>query len=95
MPADPLDTHGLGQGITWAWAPEMCDLLGIEDKTGAAHSPWSYGIIEKHHGVVDKTFEALRRDFPSYDVNILIQWAVMVKNSTTTSTGWSPLQVVY
>ena len=74
---------------------EMCDLLGIEDKTGAAHSPWSYGIIEKHHGVVDKTFEALRRDFPSYDVNILIQWAVMVKNSTTTSTGWSPLQVVY
>ena len=87
--------HDNGGEFIGAAFSEMCDLLGIEDKTGAAHSPWSYGIIEKHHGVVDKTFEALRRDFPGYNVNVLIQWAVMVKNSTTTATGWSPMQVVY
>ena len=83
-----------GEFISGAFS-EMCDLLGIEDKTGAAHSPWSYGLIERHHGVCDKTFEALRRDFPGYKDSILLQWAVMVKNSTPTSTGWSPMQVVY
>ena len=74
---------------------EMTDLLGIEDKTGAAHSPWSYGIVEKHHAVVDKTFEALKRDYPHYSDSTLLQWAVTIKNSTTTAAGWSPFQVVF
>ena len=74
---------------------EMVDMLGIEDRTGAAHSPWSYGIVEKHHAVVDKTFESLRRDFPSYSDNVLLQWALAIKNATPTSTGFSPAQVVF
>ena len=74
---------------------EMVDLLGIEDRSGAAHSTWSYGIVEKHHAVVDKTFEALKRDYPHYKDNTLLQWAITIKNSTTTSTGFSPYQAVF
>ena len=74
---------------------EMVGLLGIEDRSGAAHSTWSYGIVEKHHAVVDKTFEALKRDYPHYKDNTLLQWAITIKNSTTTSTGFSPYQAVF
>ena len=74
---------------------EMTDLLGIQDTTTAAHSPFSAGIVEKHHALCDKTLEALRRDFPKYDKKILLNWALAIKNSTTTSTGWSPYQVIY
>ena len=73
----------------------MTDMLGIEDKTGTARSQWSYGIVEKQHAMVDKTFEVLRRDYPGYKVQALLQWAVMIKNSTPRSTGKSPFQVVY
>ena len=87
--------HDNGGEFIGAAFAEMCDLLGIEDKTGAAHSPWSYGIVEKHHAVVDKTFESLCRDFPKYKKQTLLQWAMTIKNSTTTATGWSPNQVVF
>ena len=74
---------------------EMCDLLGIQDGTSGAHSPWSCGIVEIHHAVTDRTYEALRRDFPHYRKEILLQWAVMIKNSMPSATGWSPFQAVY
>ena len=83
-----------GEFISRAFS-QMADLLMIEDRTGAAHSPWSYGIVEKHHAVVDKTFEALKRDYPHYSDSTLLQWAVTIKNSTTTAAGWSPFQVVF
>ena len=50
----------------------MTDLLGIEDGTSGAHSPWSCGVVEKHHAVVDSTYEALRRDFPHYKKETLL-----------------------
>ena len=87
--------HDNGGEFIGAAFTEMCDLLGIEDRTGAAHSPWSYGLVEKHHSVVDKTFESLCRDFPQYKKQTLIQWAITIKNSTTTATGWSPNQVIF
>ena len=83
-----------GEFISRAFS-QMADLLMIEDRTGAAHSPWSYGLVEKHHAVVDKTFEALKRDYPHYRDSTLLQWAITVKNSTTTAAGWSPFQVVF
>ena len=74
---------------------EMTDLLGIQDGTTAAHSPFSAGLVEKHHALCDRTLEALRRDFPGYNKRILLNWALAIKNSTPTSTGWSPYQVIY
>ena len=73
----------------------MIDLLGVQDKTRGAHAPWSCGQIEKHHSIVDKTLEALVRDFPNFSKRTLLQWATMVKNCTATSTGWSPFQFVF
>ena len=73
----------------------MMDLLGVIDGTSAAHSPWSCGVVERHHAVVDSTYQALLRDFPDYKKETLLQWAVFVKNSTTTTSGWSPYQIVY
>ena len=74
---------------------EMTDLLGIQDGTTAAHSPWSAGMVEKHHALCDKTLDSLRRDFPTYNKKVLLNWALAIKNSTPGSAGWSPYQVVY
>ena len=87
--------HDNGGEFTGKPFKEMMDLLGIQDGTSAAHSPWSCGVVERHHAVVDGTYQALLRDFPSYKKETLLQWAVFVKNSTTTTSGWSPYQIVY
>ena len=52
----------------------MMDLLGVIDGTSATHSPWSCKVVGRHHTVVDSTYETL------------LQWAVFVKNSNTSST---------
>ena len=87
--------HDNGGEFTGKPFKEMMDLLGVSDGTSGAHSPWSCGVVEKHHSVVDSTYQALLRDFPRYKKETLLQWAVFVKNSTTTTTGWSPYQIVF
>ena len=87
--------HDNGGEFCGAPFKEMMDLLGIQDGTSAAHSPWSCGVVERHHAVVDGTYQALLRDFPSYKKETLLQWAVFVKNSTTTTSGWTPYQIVF
>ena len=74
---------------------EMCDMLGVHDGTTAAHSPWSAGMIEKNHALVDRTLESLMEDFPTYSKRTLLNWAVAIKNSTVNGTGFSPFQVVF
>ena len=87
--------HDNGGEFIAAAFEEMMDLLGIQDGTTGAHSPWSAGIVEKHHAMVDATYESLRREYPHYKRDVLLQWAVYVKNSTPGATGWSSYQVVY
>ena len=87
--------HDNGGEFIAAAFEEMTDLLGIQDGTSGAHSPWSCGVVEKHHAIVDSTYEALRRDFPKYKRETLLQWAVYVKNSTPGATGWSSYQILY
>ena len=87
--------HDNGGEFTAAAFEETMDLLGVQDGTSGAHSPWSCGVVEKHHAVVDATYDALRRDFPHYRKETLLQWAVYVKNSTPGATGWSSYQVIY
>ena len=74
---------------------EMCDMLGVHDGTTAAHSPWSAGMVEKNHALVDRTLESLMEDFPTYSKRTLLNWAVAIKNSTVNGTGFSPFQVVF
>ena len=66
----------------------MADIFGFEDLTGAAQSPWSYGIVERHHAVLDRTLQSLMKDFPKHKTQTLLSWAITV-------TGWSPFQIVY
>ena len=35
------------------------------------------------------------KDFPDYRKETLLQWAIMVKNSTPSAIGWSPFQAVF
>ena len=87
--------HDNGGEFIGAAFEEMVDLFGIQDGTSGAHSPWSCGVVEKHHAVVDATYEALSRDFPHYRKETLLQWAVYVKNSTPGAVGWSSYQIIY
>ena len=83
-----------GEFIGAAWV-EMADLMGAVDKTTGAHSPWSAGVVERHHAVVDACLDSLIQDYPSYSVDTLLAWAIMIKNSQVSNKGWSPFQVVF
>ena len=70
--------HDIGGDNTGKPFKEMMDLLGVSDGTSGAHSLWSCGVVEKHHAVVDSTYQALLRDFPRYKKETLLQWAVFI-----------------
>ena len=70
--------HDNGGEFTGKPFKEMMDLLGVSDGTSGAHSLWSCGVVEKHHAVVDSTYQALLRDFPRYKKETLLQWAVFI-----------------
>ena len=74
---------------------DLSDLLGIVDKTTGAHSPWSAGVVERHHAVADACLDSLIKDFPEYSTHTLLAWAMMIKNSQVSNKGWSPFQVVF
>ena len=65
--------HDNGGEFTGKEFKEMMDLLGVIDGTSATHSPWSCKVVGRLHAVVDSTYETL------------LQWAVFVKNSNTTT----------
>ena len=65
--------HDNGGEFTGKEFREMMDLLGVIDGTSATHSPWSCKVVGRLHAVVDSTYETL------------LQWAVFVKNSNTTT----------
>ena len=59
----------------------MCRLFNVIDTSSAGYAPWQNGTCEKHHATVDDTLERLVEDHPGYPLEVLLEWALMVKNS--------------
>lgn len=74
---------------------EVGSILNVEINTTAAYSPFQNGVCERNHAVVDGILTKLVEDFPAYELNTLLCWANMVKNSMQMWNGYSSYQLVF
>ncbi len=74
---------------------EVASKLGVKVMTTAASCPFSNGTCERNHAVVDNIVDKLREDNPNQNLNEIIAWACMIKNSMCMFNGFSPYQIVY
>ena len=74
---------------------EMASKLGVKVNTTAANSPFSNGLCERNHAVVDCMLEKLQHEHPSVPFETLLSWACTVKNYMSMHAGYSPYQIVF
>ena len=74
---------------------EISSLLNIEVISTAAFAPFQDGLCERNHAVVDMILHKLRAEYPQTDLNILLKWANMAKNSLQMWAGYSSYQIVF
>ena len=74
---------------------EVASMLGVELLTTAAYSPWSNGLCERVHAVIDTIIAKLREENPGRDLETLLRWANFAKNSLHMNNGFSCHQLVF
>ena len=74
---------------------EMSEQFNIELLTTAANSPWSNGICERNHAVIDLSVQKMIEDDCNIDLEHALAWAVNAKNALLNHNGYSPYQLVY
>ena len=98
-----IGTFGLMQGLlndnggefSCDETREVASILGVKLFTTAGYSPHQNGLCERVHGVVDLILSKLKMDNPKVDINVLLGWANMAKNSLHTHHGFSSHQLVF
>ena len=72
---------------------EMCEQFNVELQQSAAESPFSNGMVERHHRIIAEMMVKTREDVRcTWEVSLA--WAVSAKNSLQMSGGYSPYQLV-
>ena len=84
-----------GNEFTGSIMMEAMSKLDIICHTTAAYSPWSNGLCERNHYLVDNILLRILVDFPDMDLETALAWACVAKNSLSTVYGFSPFQLVY
>jgi hypothetical protein len=74
---------------------EVLSILDILDHTTGAEAPWSNGLCERNHALVDNILQSIMRDYPDLNIDQALTWAVVAKNSLTNHFGFSPYQLVF
>ena len=76
---------------------ELCEKIGIkvQPATTAAASPYSNGLCDKNHAIVDIMKERLMEGDPSLKESEALDCALNVKNMETNNKGFSAMQIVY
>ena len=74
---------------------EVASVLNIEILTTAAESPFQNGLCERNHAVVDNMLHKLKEQHPKTDLQVLLCWANMAKNSLQMCHGFSSHQLVF
>ena len=66
-----------------------------ESKVTAANSPFSNGICERNHQVVDIMIEKIKAADPTISDQQALDHALHAKNMEVNNKGFSPFQIVY
>ena len=74
---------------------DLCENMNIEVMHTSAYSPFSNGICERNHAVIDDMVYKIKADQPELKLEIAVAWAVNAKNCLHMVGGFSPYQLVY
>lgn len=74
---------------------EMCENMNIQVMHTAAYSPFSNGLCERNHAVVDEMVSKIMAEQPYLSLKVALAWAVNAKNCLQMVGGFSPYQLVY
>ena len=77
--------------------PEYLDAMAqynVEVMATAASSPWSNGICERNHAVVDIVVQKILEEQPAIDIEMALANAVSAKNCLMNNKGFTPVQLV-
>ena len=73
---------------------EVASILNIETRTTPSESPWSNGLCERNHQITDRMLEILEYENPNTDLDTLLAWANLAKNSLQMWNGFSSFKLV-
>ena len=73
---------------------ELGEHFNIEVSATAAYSPWSNGICERNHYVIDVCVQKMLEEDPGLSLDVALAWAVNAKNTMQNHLGFSPIQLV-
>ena len=74
---------------------DVASLLNIQVSTTGAESPFQNGLCERVHAVTDMILCKLEAQYPKTDLDILLAWTCMAKNSLQMYNGFSSNQLVF
>lgn len=74
---------------------EVSSILDVRVCTTAAESPWSNGLCERVHCIVDGMLHKLRAEYPATALSTLLCWTNMAKNALQMWQGYSSYQLVF
>lgn len=74
---------------------DMCENTNIQVMHTAAYSPFSNGLCERNHAVIDEMVEKMVAEQPDLSLRVALAWAVNAKNCLQMVGGFSPYQLVY
>lgn len=77
--------------------PKYLDAMeqyNIEPLATAVNSPWSNGLCERNHQVVDNIVHKILEEEPSLDMDIALANAVSAKSCLVNHNGFAPVQLV-
>lgn len=74
---------------------DMAENLNITVLHTAAESPFSNGLCERNHAIIDDMVRKILADHPNYSLSVALSWAVHAKNSLQMVEGFSPYQLVF
>lgn len=74
---------------------EVTSLLNITKYTTGADAPWQNGLCEKVHQITDMILLKLSATYPNIELDILLAWANMARNSLQMYLGFSSHQLVF
>ena len=73
---------------------ETMEQYNVEICVTGASSPWSNGICERNHAVVDTMVYKMLEESPNMKIDIALAHAVSAKNSLYNYNGFTPIQLV-
>ena len=69
--------------------------LNVVKLTTGAEAPWQNGLCEKVHQVTDMIMLKLQASYPEAELDYILAWANMVRNSMQMYQGYSSHQLVF